>query len=272
MRKAIAMNNFKSAGKTGKGFYAALSLSIAMVGAACWYAYSQTGRHSVQRAAENSRAQTSAATTVTTAQTTASTAWTMTTIWTETQTLPVTEEAENAAALITQPSSTTSAHTETAATTAHAEQPVFPVVGSLMNPYSAGELVKSGTTGIWQTHNGIDIAAPLGTEVVCAADGTVTAIDRDALWGVCVSVLHDDGTVTRYCGLNEGLEVQAGQIMERGEVIGTVGGTAESESLLEPHLHFEVLRNDHYADPEAFLAGVLTSSTEADPDAAAPSN
>ena len=257
------MNKLKSAGKAGKGFYAALSLSIAMVGAACWYAYAQNGRRTVQRTGETGKSQTSVTTTVTTSYTTTLTSQTLTDTE-QTVTVTVTEEAENAAAILTQPTETAAQPPETAATTAHAEQPVFPVVGSIMNPYSFGELVKSGTTGIWQTHNGIDIAAPLGTEVVCAADGTVTAVGKDVLWGVCVSILHDGGTVTRYCGLNESLEVQAGQLLERGDIIGTVGNTAESESLIEPHLHFEVLQNDRYIDPEAFLAGMTATVTEAE--------
>ena len=43
-RKAISMKQKTHAGATGKGFYTALALSTAMVGAACWYAYSEAGK------------------------------------------------------------------------------------------------------------------------------------------------------------------------------------------------------------------------------------
>ena len=250
-RKAMDMNNKLNAGKTGKGFYAALSLSIAMVGAAYWYAYSHNAKP-VPRRTESSLVQTeprqtliSGLTTVTQTQTTTS----------ATQTQTQTEPAEEAAALFrkTTTSATVLTTTETAVTTARAELPAAPVDGQVLQPFSGGALVKSRTTGIWQTHNGTDYAAELGAEVVCVLDGTVTEIKHDPLWGVCVNVLHEDGTVTRYCGLNEGLSVMAGEVLERGTVIGTVGDTAEAEGLIEPHLHFEVLHNGAYADPEEFL-------------------
>lgn len=251
------MNNQKSAGMTGKGFYAALSLSIAMVGAACWYAYSHSGRPVPPRT-DSSPAATLpeiASGTAVTSQTeltqTTSGFWTAQTV---TDTAP-TDAAEEAAAILRPKTTTSVTTTETAETTAPVEQPTEPVAGSIVQPFSGGELVKSGTTGIWQTHNGTDYAAAPGTEVVCVLDGTVTAISRDALWGVCVTVLHGDGTQTRYCGLNDGLNVLAGQVLERGTVIGAVGGTAEAESMEASHLHFEVIQNGKYVDPEAFLAG-----------------
>jgi murein DD-endopeptidase MepM/ murein hydrolase activator NlpD len=86
----------------------------------------------------------------------------------------------------------------------------------------------------------------------------VTSAGADALFGVTVSVLHENGTVTRYCGLNETLCVQAGDVVLRGAVLGTVGDTNEAERAEVPHLHFEVLRNDAYVDPESYFAGALS--------------
>jgi murein DD-endopeptidase MepM/ murein hydrolase activator NlpD len=246
------MMNPLRTGSSGKGFYAALSLSLAMVGAACWYAYSHTGTKKPERTAP---AQTSTAQITTTRppQTTAAS---------ETQ-------AEQAAAIfhrkttLTEYTTTTTTTTVTtltftvpAVTAAPVEQPVPPVQGKSILAFSHGELMKSGTTGIWATHNGTDFAAAIGSDVYCTLDGTVTEIKRDPLWGVCVTVLHNDGTVSRYCGLNEALNVQSGNVLERGTVIGTVGNTNEAESAMEPHLHFEVMRNDVFIDAEFFLMGV----------------
>ena len=250
-------------GSSGKGIYAALSLSLAMVGAACWYAYSHTGSKKPERTAP---AQTTAVQVTTTRppQTTAAL----------TETEPAEQAAaifhrkttmtEYAAATTTTTSVTTVTFTVPAVTEAPVEMPLSPVQGKSIQAFSHGELVKSGTTGIWETHNGTDFAAAIGSDVYCTLDGTVTEIKRDPLWGVCVTMMHDDGTVSRYCGLNEALNVQSGDVLERGTVIGTVGNTNEAESAMEPHLHFEVMRNDEYIDAEFFLMGI---SPQAAPEA-----
>jgi murein DD-endopeptidase MepM/ murein hydrolase activator NlpD len=167
-----------------------------------------------------------------------------------------TDAAEEAAAILRRTEPVIPA--ETAPPLAETESaellPMMPVSGEILQRFSQGELVKSETTGIWSTHNGNDYAVPLGTEVSCTEDGTVSAVGRDTLWGVCVTVLHEDGTETRYCGLNENLNIQAGDVIPRGTVLGTVGATNEAESALAPHLHFEVRRNDRYFDPESYFA------------------
>lgn len=240
----------------GKGFYAALSLSIAMVGAACWYAYSQAGKLMPPTVPQNSITHETTVPRVTTAppQTQTQPAVTITRpVYT---TAP---QAEEAAAILrhTVPAETEPPAPEPAETEAPVEQPLLPAAGKIIQPFSQGELVKSPTTGIWSTHNGIDYAVPLGTEVCAAEDGTVTFAGREALWGICVTMLHENGTVTRYCGLNDGLNVQAGDVIERGTVLGAVGDTNEAESAAETHLHFEVMHNDRYIDPESYFAGAL---------------
>lgn len=235
----------------GKGFYAALSLCVAMVGAACFYAYNQMGKPARRNTTENSLQMT-----LTTAK--SSTTHTRTTTTTQPQTTPppiTTENAEAAAAMFGKHTEPLTEPPTPASTEAPVEHPIYPVDGEVLQFFSNGELVKSPTTGVWQTHNGIDIAAPLGTEVLCVADGTVSAIDHDALWGICVTVLHENGTQTHYCGLNEGLNVFAGQVLERGTVIGAVGNTADAEGSMDSHLHFEVMQNGSYSDPIVYLAG-----------------
>lgn len=243
------MKNAKSAGMSGKGFYVALSLCIAMVGAACWYAYSRTAQpQTVPDGNVSSISDTTLPSTSTRVTTTTTRANVMTT-----RTTPVTEDV--LAIIPSRTTTQTTATTAIATTTAPAELPVYPVSGEVLQQFSHGELVKSATTGIWQTHNGVDFSAAVGDEVIAVADGTVTAVERDPLWGVCVTILHNDGVTSRYCGLNEGLTVSAGEILERGTVIGAVGDTNESEGAMDSHLHFEMRRNDSYIDPIAYLQG-----------------
>lgn len=251
------MKKKQHAGMTGKGFYAALSLSVAMVGAACWYAYSEAGKltppavSESRITAEYTQPQRPAETAPPAAVTTALPE-------TTSAAPPVTVEAEEAAALLNR-TTTTAAESapQPAETEAPVEEPLPPVEGDVLQRFSQGELVKSPTTGIWQTHNGIDFIAPYGTEVVCTEDGTVTSVGKDALYGICVTVLHENGAVTRYCGLNEGVNVFPGDVIPRGTVLGAVGETNEAESAVESHLHFEVQHNDSYIDPESYLAGAL---------------
>ncbi|MDE7104960.1 MAG: M23 family metallopeptidase [Ruminococcus sp.] len=120
---------------------------------------------------------------------------------------------------------------------------------NILAMFSGGELVKSITTGSWQTHNGIDIAAEVGSEVYAVSNGEIMEINNDPVWGVTVLLDHHNGYVTRYCGLSNGLEVQLGDMMVSGDLIGTVGNTADIESALSPHLHIEILHNGNYIDP-----------------------
>lgn len=227
----------------GKGFYIALALSVAMVGAACYFAYTQTaddiaGQLDSSLARSDSREAAEVKTDV-----------------------PKQTEAETQAANIVK-------HTETAVTAEKETQPtekseetakpevrklVMPVEGEIMNEFSNGELVKSNTTGVWQTHNGVDIAATLGDSVIASDSGTVSAIDEDPLWGITVTIDHGNGIITRYSNLNSGVTVQAGQQVSSGEEIGAVGETADIETSDKSHLHFEVLKNGSYVDPLSMM-------------------
>ena len=255
------MKQRKQAGMSGRGFYAALSLSVAMVGAACWYAWSEADRLRPQQTQTSQSAEHARPRTTVPVQSAPAVTRAPETVCTQ----AVTEAAKDAAAAAailhrrTEPVTEAPAAGTTAVQAPEAllQTPLLPFSGETVQRFSHGELVKSGTTGIWSTHNGIDLAAPLGTEVLCTEDGTVTAAGADALYGVTVSVLHENGTVTRYCGLNETLAVQAGDVVLRGAVLGTVGDTNEAERAEETHLHFEVLRNDAYVDPESYFAGAL---------------
>ena len=66
---------------------------------------------------------------------------------------------------------------------------------------------------------------------------------------------HGNGVVSRYCGLSPSLSVKAGDTVESGQTMGSVGNTADIESKQASHLHFEVLKNDVYVDPAAYVNG-----------------
>ncbi len=129
-----------------------------------------------------------------------------------------------------------------------------PVSGETVAVYAMDSLSYNQTTRDWRVHNGVDIAAPEGTQVTAAASGVVYTIYEDDIMGSTVVVRHDDGYTTTYSSLSEELSVSVGDMVELGQAIGTVGSTALIETAMGPHVHFSVTRNGEAMDPEEFLA------------------
>lgn len=97
-----------------------------------------------------------------------------------------------------------------------------------------------------RNHEGVDIAAPWGTGVYVAAEGSVLRTGYDpAGYGRFVEVRHPNGMTTLYGHLSR-LDVASGDAVEAGARIGLVGSTGRSTG---PHLHFEVRRGDRQVNP-----------------------
>ena len=86
-------------------------------------------------------------------------------------------------------------------------------------------------------HSGIDIAAPIGTHVHSMADGIVIYAKPNGLSGNEIKIQHGKGAYTRYMHMDKRC-VNMGDIVKKGQVIGTVGNTGRSTG---PHLHFELI-------------------------------
>jgi hypothetical protein len=98
-------------------------------------------------------------------------------------------------------------------------------------------------------HTGIDFPAPLGTPVVAARDGTVTAVGLLPGYGTVVELQHEQGVSTLYAHLSRAL-VEPGRRVPRGTPVGLVGATGDATG---PHLHFEVRVRDAPVDPAPAL-------------------
>ncbi len=120
----------------------------------------------------------------------------------------------------------------------------MPVEGEIMKEFANNKLVYSSTLDVWATHNGIDIAADKTTVVKAAADGTVSSIKNDPRYGLTVIIEHVNGYKTVYSNLLSTEFVVEGEKVEQGQSIGTVGNTAAFEISDEPHLHFELLKDN----------------------------
>lgn len=100
-----------------------------------------------------------------------------------------------------------------------------------------------------QFHKGVDIAAPMGTEVYCAAKGKVIFAGQKSGYGNCIIIEHGNGLATLYGHLSKIL-VDANQQVKIGDVIAKVGNTGRSTG---PHLHYEVRKNNTPINPKLFL-------------------
>lgn len=130
---------------------------------------------------------------------------------------------------------------------------VWPVIGDVELDYSMDALVYNETMGDWRTHDGIDIAAPVGEYVRAAAQGTVVEVYEDVLYGTTVVMEHGGGLVSYYANLMAEPVVKVGDELLAGDVIGGVGDTALCETAQPPHLHFAMSLNDESVDPHDYM-------------------
>lgn len=128
----------------------------------------------------------------------------------------------------------------------------LPLAGELQKKFSADELLWDETMQDWRTHNGIDIAAEAGEEVVTAAQGTVLESYEDEMYGFTVKVQHTDGVITVYKNLAKTV-VKKDDILDEGQMIGTVGDSGAFEMAQASHLHFEVISEDKHINPLDFI-------------------
>lgn len=127
----------------------------------------------------------------------------------------------------------------------------WPVVGDIVAAFSATELTYNEVLGDWRTHGGVDISADVGTEVLAATAGSVTAITNDPVTGTTLTLDHGDGLVTVYGNLNgDTLCVAEGEQVEAGAILGCVGSTGDQTA---PCLHFAILEDGTSVDPEEYI-------------------
>ena len=94
-------------------------------------------------------------------------------------------------------------------------------------------------------HDGVDIAAPIGTPITAVHGGQVVEAGVRGGYGNVVVIDQGNGTTALYAHCDR-LEVAAGDRVQRGQSIATVGETGRSTG---PHLHYEVRRHGRPADP-----------------------
>lgn len=122
---------------------------------------------------------------------------------------------------------------------------------SLIKPIASGYTITSRfgqrSSG---THTGLDIAAPMGTNIHAAASGTVvTSGWSDYGYGYHVVISHGNGVYTLY-GHCSRLYATVGDVVNQGDTIAAVGSTGNSTG---PHLHLEIRVNGQKLNPQYYL-------------------
>lgn len=129
----------------------------------------------------------------------------------------------------------------------------WPVSGEVLRAHTGDQPVFLPTLGAWATHDGIDIQAKVGDPVNAALSGTVSAIYEDPMQGGVIEVQHPGGFVTRYAGLASLDLLRVGDPVKTGQLLSPLGNPGAWESEDPTHLHFEVLRDDQWIDPQIYL-------------------
>ncbi len=123
---------------------------------------------------------------------------------------------------------------------------IFPTEGEITSPFGKR---TDPITNETSEHFGIDINAPLNTEIKASSGGTVIKAETNNYYGNFVIIVHNDGLSTLYGHLNEIL-VKAGDEIKASDIIGLSGDSGRTTG---PHLHFEVRLDNTPVNPLSYL-------------------
>lgn len=131
---------------------------------------------------------------------------------------------------------------------------IKPCEGETIRPYSMDSLVYSDTLQEWITHRGIDIKGEMYQEVRATQSGTIKSIKNDPRYGTSIVIEHKNGFKTVYScllGTSDGLEEN--QEVKQGDIIGKIGNSGVFETADGAHLHFEMLKDNEYVNPNIYI-------------------
>ncbi|MCU1719575.1 peptidoglycan DD-metalloendopeptidase family protein [Pseudomonas sp. 5P_3.1_Bac2] len=121
-----------------------------------------------------------------------------------------------------------------------------PVNGPLSSPFGLRRFFNGEERN---PHSGLDFAVGQGTPIKAPAAGKVTLIGDYFFNGKTVFVDHGQGLISMFCHMSK-VDVQLGQELARGAVVGRVGATGRATG---PHMHWNVSLNDARVDPAIFI-------------------
>lgn len=133
------------------------------------------------------------------------------------------------------------------------KQFIMPVNGDIYKEYSMDGLIYSDTLQEWVTHRGVDFQVNLSDDVKASASGTVKSIKNDPRYGWSIILEHKDGFSTIYTCLVDVSLVSEGDSVEQGQIIAKAGNSGVFEYADGSHLHFEMMKDGKYINPEMYI-------------------
>jgi hypothetical protein len=121
------------------------------------------------------------------------------------------------------------------------------------SPYGPRRDPITGAANSW--HHGIDVAMPIGTKLIAAADGTIAHKGSGASGGYTLIIRHEGNWHTVYYHLQYPSHLNIGDRVSAGDIVASSGNTGRSTG---PHLHFELRRSKTWGDtvdPVPYLQG-----------------
>jgi murein DD-endopeptidase MepM/ murein hydrolase activator NlpD len=124
---------------------------------------------------------------------------------------------------------------------------IMPLEGRITGVYGSQRFYNGDPS---RPHYGIDIAAPSGTDVIAPADGVVTLANDDMFWeGGLIFIDHGQGFTSAFLHMS-GVDVEVGDVVAQGDVIGQVGAGGRSTGA---HLDWRIKWHNRYIDPNETL-------------------
>ncbi len=111
-----------------------------------------------------------------------------------------------------------------------------------------------------KTHYGIDIAVPIGSDILASASGQVVFAGYATELGNLIVIYHGNEYFTYY-GHNKSIVVKPYQQVQSGDVIAKSGDTGESSG---PHLHYEIWKEGEAVDPLSYFPALNQSNVSVD--------
>ena len=127
-----------------------------------------------------------------------------------------------------------------------------PVSGKVLEEFSDNTLIYNEALKDWRTHDGVDLEAEVGAQVLASSNGVVEKV-YDSNMGKCVVLDHQNGYKTVYANLDDNITIKEDDEVAEGDVIGLIGDTALGDATGLPHLHFEIIKDGKNVNPADFL-------------------
>jgi murein DD-endopeptidase MepM/ murein hydrolase activator NlpD len=124
---------------------------------------------------------------------------------------------------------------------------IMPTSGWLTSEFSKGR--RHPILHVSRPHEGIDVAAPMGTAIVAPAAGVIRRVANERGYGLILEIDHGNGITTRFAHTSR-VVVRQGDRVTRGDHVANVGNSGLSTG---PHLHYEIHVNGRVVDPLTYV-------------------